>query len=102
MTKLIVAALMLFSIPSYADHHPRRAQVEYRLANEHARIRAGARQGQLTPREAYRLRREARSIRAQERAFASRHGGHITRHEQRVLNRRENRLSRHIRHERHD
>jgi hypothetical protein len=99
--KLLVAASLLAAVPAYADH-PRREEVNARLANQNHRINAGVRDGSLTPREAHKLRREDRAIRAEERAFAATHNGHITRGEQRLLNRQEDRVSRQIYRERRD
>jgi hypothetical protein len=46
--------------------------------------------------EARRLHREDRVVRHEERAMAAANDGHLTRREERVLNRRENRISRQI------
>lgn len=105
--KIALSAVMLFSTASHADgywaaNHPRRAEVNQRLANQHQRINAGVRDGSLTPHEAHKLRREDRTIRAEERAMAAEHNGHITKGEQRMLNRQENRTSRQIYRERRD
>ncbi len=81
-------------------HHPRRVEVNHRLARQNARINAGLRDHQLTHREARQLRTDDRSIRAEERADASGHGSHITRGEQRQINAQENANSRAIRHDR--
>ena len=107
LNKIALTAVMLLSTASYADgrwaeNHPRRAEVNQRLANQNARINAGVRDGSLTPHEAHKLRREDRTIRAEERAMAAEHNGHITKGEQRMLNRQENRTSRQIYRERHD
>ena len=102
---LVAAATFLASAPSFADgtwaaRHPRRDEVNDRLANQHARISAGRRDGQLTPGQAHRLRREDHTIRREERTMAAANGGHITRGEQRVLNVQENQVSRQIHRER--
>jgi hypothetical protein len=102
---LVAAATFLASAPSYADgrwaaHHPRRDQVNDRLVEQHERIRDGRRDGELTRGQARRLRREDHGIRTEERAMAAANGGHITRREQRVLDRREDRVSRQIHRER--
>jgi hypothetical protein len=75
-------------------HHPRRAEVNHRLAREEHRIRVERREGELTARQARQLRAEDHGIRAQERFAASHHRGHITRAEQRHLNGEENGVSR--------
>ena len=80
----------------FAQSHPRRAQVNERLANQDRRIRAEVAEGDLTARQGARLHRADRMIWREERLMAAQHGGHITRAEQRVLNRQENALSRKI------
>lgn len=76
--------------------HPRRAEVNERLANQNHRIAEARREGEISPRQAWRLHRADYRVRRQEVRFAHFHHGHITRHEQRRLNREENRISRHI------
>ena len=104
IAKLLVAAALLSS-PAYADtwaqNHPRRAEVNGRLANQNARINAGVRDGQLSHHQAAQLHREDRTLHAEERAMAAANGGHITKGEQRQLNRQENTVSRQIHRERH-
>lgn len=75
---------------TWAQAHPRRAEVNERLAHQNARITQGVREGQLTPGQARALRADDRAIRAEERADAAVNGGHITRGEQNRLNRQEN------------
>jgi hypothetical protein len=72
--------------PRWNQHHPRRTEVNARLANQNRRINAEYREGDLTRAQAANLHAEDRGIRAQERFDASRDGGHITRGEQRQLN----------------
>ena len=81
--------------------HPRRAEVNGRLANQNARITQGVRDGQMNHAQARRLRADDHAIRAEERADAAVNGGHITRGEQRQINRQENVNSRAIYDERH-
>ena len=105
MKKLVAAALLLVAVPAFADTrwertHPRRDEVNDRLANQHARVNAGVREGQLTHGEARQIHREDHTIRAEERAMAAEHGGHITAREQTQLNRQENHVSRQIHRER--
>lgn len=66
--------------------HPRRDQVNDRLANQNHRINAERREGDITKAQAQALRATDRSIRAQERADAAINHGHITRAEQHSLN----------------
>lgn len=89
------------SATPWQAHHPRRAEVNARLANQNARIDAGRRDGQLTRREARQLHREDRSIRREERFDARLDHGHITRAEKTALNQQENAVSKKIYAERH-
>ena len=79
-------------------HHPRREEVNNRLARQNHRITVERREGELTRRQAHELRAEDRGVRNQERFYASRDGGHITRAEQRRLNHEENGVSGQIGH----
>ncbi len=80
----------------WEKHHPRRDQVNDRLANQNKRIRAEVKEGELTKAQAAGLRKEDREIRREERAMASQNGGHITKLEQKVLNQQENAVSKQI------
>lgn len=86
---------------SFAQTHPRRAEVNERLSNQNARISNGVKDGQLTHGEAKAMRADDRAIRAEERADAAVNGGHITQAEKRNLNRQENANSRAIYNGRH-
>lgn len=102
---LVAASTLYVATPSHADPawdaaHPRRAEVNGRLANQNRRINQGLADHQLTDGQARQLHREDRAIRAEERADAATHGGHITKAEQRQINRQENRVSRQIHNER--
>jgi len=77
-------------------NHPRRVEVNGRLAVQNFRINQGVADGRITPFQAQRLRAEDREVRAEERAMARFNGGHITRAEQRALNQQENAVSRQI------
>jgi hypothetical protein len=107
MLKLLaLAATLSIASPAMANPwwnatHPRRAEVNGRLANQNARINAGVRDGQLSRGQAAQLHREDRGIRAEERGMAAEHGGHITARDQRILNRQENGVSNQIYNERH-
>ncbi len=76
--------------------HPRRAEVNHRLANQNRRIRNERKSGQITGRQAHQLHQEDHTIRGEERAMASTNGGHITKAEQQALNQQENQESRQI------
>ena len=90
-----VATAALAETPWQA-HHPRRAEVNHRLANQNRRINTERRDGAITRTQARDLHAEDRGLRAQERFDASRDRGHITRAEHRRLNREENGVSRQI------
>lgn len=103
--KLIIAAAIAIlgtsATSAFADntwdrHHPRRDQVNDRLAMQDWRIRHQLREGEITPWQAWRLHRADRAIRHEERVMASFHHGHITGAEQRALNQQENVISRRI------
>jgi hypothetical protein len=81
---------------SWERNHPRRDQVNDRLANQNRRINQEYREGEITRGQAKALHREDHQIRQEERTMASLNGGHITRGEQRVLNQQENVVSRQI------
>ena len=96
-----LAALGLSATSASAEsfwqfHHPRRAEVNERLANQNFRINREVREGEVSPWQARRLHRDDFAIRREERAMASFNGGHITRGEQRALNHQENVMSRRI------
>jgi hypothetical protein len=76
--------------------HPRRAEVNTRLAHENHRIAAERREGEISKVKAMRMHAKAHMIRVRERRMAVRHGGHITRFEKARLNRQENRLGRQV------
>ena len=77
-------------------NHPRRDQVNDRLAHQNYRIHREVREGELTHWQARALHREDRAIRHEERTMAAFNHGHITRAEQRSLNQQENLVSRQI------
>jgi hypothetical protein len=77
-------------------NHPRRVEVNDRLANQNVRIDRDYRDGDITLGQARYLHREDRDIRGQERFDARFDGGHLTPAEQRALNQDENGVSRQI------
>ena len=81
---------------NFAKTHPRREQVNERLANQNKRIHSEVAAGDMTKAQAAKLHRQDRKIRREERLMASQNGGHITKGEQRVLNKQENAVSREI------
>ena len=76
--------------------HPRRDQVNDRLANQNRRINKEVREGEMSKAKAAKLHKEDRQIRKEERLMASQNNGHITKQEQRTLNQQENAVSKQI------
>ena len=81
---------------TWQKNHPRRAQVNHRLANQHRRIHRDVKNGTLSKSQAAALHREDRQVRQEERDMAGQNGGHITKSERQALNGQENNLSRQI------
>ena len=79
-------------------NHPRREQVNNRLANQNARIHQEVKEGDLTLGQAAALHAEDHAIRVEERTFAGANGTHITPFEKGLLNQQENAVSHQIRH----
>jgi hypothetical protein len=84
------------SAATWDQRHPRRAEVNDRLATENFRINRELREGEISYRRARALHAEDHAIRQQERAMAYARGGSISRREQRLLNREENFVSHQI------
>ena len=80
----------------WEKNHPRREQVNHRLANQNARIKDEVREGDMSAAKAAKLRKADREIRQEERDMARQNGGHITKQEQKTLNQQENAVSRKI------
>jgi hypothetical protein len=78
---------------TWQKNHPRREQVNGRLANQNKRIHNDVKNGTLTKGQAAALHHEDHEVRQEERAMASQNGGHITKGEQGVLNQQENGVS---------
>jgi hypothetical protein len=100
---LTAAALLSLGLSSGAmagtkweKSHPRRDQVNDRLAKQNARIHQERKEGDLTGAQAAKLHKEDRQIRTEERSMASQNGGHITKQEQKTLNQQENAVSKQI------
>jgi pectin methylesterase-like acyl-CoA thioesterase len=109
MKKLVFASIFAFvgastlSSSAFADtawekNHPRRDQVNDRLAHQNKRIKAEVREGDLSKQQAAALHKDDRQIRKEERLMAAQDHGHITRADQRALNQQENTVSRQIGH----
>ena len=80
----------------WVKHHPRRHEVNKRLARQHHRIHQEVKEGDLTKGQASRLHKDDRAIRQEERDMAKQNGGQVTKSEQKVLNQQENAVSRQI------
>jgi hypothetical protein len=91
-----LAAGSAFAETDWQKSHPRRAEVNGRLANQDKRIHSEVKSGQITKTQAQGLHKEDRQIRGEERAMASQNGGHITKQEQKTLNQQENGVSKQI------
>jgi hypothetical protein len=85
-----------FAETQWERNHPRRDQVNDRLANQNRRINRELKEGEITKQQARQLHREDRAIRHEERDMAKLNGGHITKGEQKVLNQQENAVSHQI------
>jgi hypothetical protein len=93
---VLAGATQLANAQTWEDAHPRRAQVQERLDNQHGRINEQLREGEISPREARALHAQDRFIRDEERFMARQNGGYITPAQQRALNQQENTVSRAI------
>lgn len=81
---------------NWDKNHPRRAEVNGRLANQNQRIKNEVKEGEISKGQAAKLHKEDRQIRGEERVMASHDGGHITKADQRSLNQQENAVSKQI------
>ena len=91
-----VSAISASAETQWERNHPRRDQVNDRLANQNRRINQEVREGEISRSQARQLHREDRAIRGEERMMAKFNNGHITPAEQRALNQQENAVSRQI------
>jgi hypothetical protein len=85
-----------FAETQWERNHPRRDQVNDRLANQNHRVNRELKEGEITKQQARQLHREDHAIRQEQRDMAKLNGGHITKGEQKVLNQQENAVSRQI------
>ena len=81
------AAAPAFAENVWDRHHPRRDEVNDRVANQFHRINQERREGDLSRGQARALRMQERGVLADERADARLHNSHITRYQQAQLNR---------------
>jgi hypothetical protein len=103
-TKFVTATVLSLTLAGAAvaedsqwqKDHPRREQVNNRLANQNARIDKKVANGQMSKAEAAKLHSNDHAIRQEERDMAKQNGGHITKQEQKTLNQQENANSKQI------
>ncbi|HXZ59748.1 MAG TPA: hypothetical protein VEG26_06160 [Steroidobacteraceae bacterium] len=102
LTAIVTVTLGALATPALADEtqwqkdHPRRTEVNKRLANQNKRIHNEVKEGEITKAQAKQLHSEDHAIRQEERTMASTNGGHITKAEQKSLNQQENQVSQQI------
>jgi hypothetical protein len=82
-----------FAETPWQQAHPRREEVNQRLANQNRRIHHDVKDGEMSHAQAARLHRDDHKIRQEERDMAAQDHGHITKSEQHVLNQQENAVS---------
>ena len=91
---ILVAMSDMAAASAWGYQHPRRAEVNHRLARQNNRIDREFHEGEITRLQARQLHRKDHFVRREERFMASQHYGHITRAEQRSLNQQEDGISR--------
>lgn len=94
IAQILFALVIVTTLAGVASANTYTPRVDHRRVVQRARIRQGVRSGQLTPREARRLRMGERHIRRMERRTKA--DGHVTRGERWHLNHAQNRESRRI------
>jgi hypothetical protein len=67
-----------FAETQWERNHPRRDQVNDRLANQNRRINKELKEGEINKQQANQLHREDRAIRQEERTMSKFNNGHIT------------------------
>jgi hypothetical protein len=90
------AAGATFADTPWQQHHPRREEVNGRLAHLNRSIREERKEGDISGMKAERMHRRLHVIRMQERHFARHDRGHITKREQARLNHEESGVRRHL------
>jgi hypothetical protein len=85
-----------FAETQWERNHPRRDQVNDRLANQNRRINRELKEGEINKYQANQLHREDHAIRREERTMSKFDNGHITKSDQKALNQQENDVSRQI------
>jgi hypothetical protein len=107
ITRLTLAATVLLAFAGFVDagqrgnpigasgskfarQHPRRNEVNMRIANQRSRIAQGLQSGKLSSAQAKQLRANDKAIKRQEHADVKANGGYLTKSEQKQLNQEEN------------
>jgi hypothetical protein len=85
-----------FAETQWERNHPRRDQVNDRLANQNRRINNELKEGEITKQQANQLHHEDHAIRQEGRSMSKFDNGHITRADQKALNQQENAVSHQI------
>ena len=83
---------------TWEKRHPRRDEVNDRLANQDQRIHQEVKDGDLSHAQAVALHKDDNTIRQEERDMARLDNGHITTADQKALNQQENTVSKQIGH----
>ena len=99
-TLVAVAALTVFAAGAAFADGTRSPGVNARQHNQHGRIHQGVKSGELTRREAHKVREGQRDIRQLERAYKS--DGKLTKRERADLHHEQNQASRDIYRQKHD
>jgi hypothetical protein len=81
---------------NWAKHHPRRAEVNHRLRTQNKRINTEVKQGEMSKKEAAKLKSNDMKIRQEERDMASQDKGHLTKLDQKALSQQLNKNSKKI------
>jgi len=100
-TALMAGTAIEASAATWAQKHPRRVEVNARLANQNRRIDRDLASGKITAQQAAMLHRDDRQIRASERTDAKFDNSHLTKADQRSLNQDENAVSKDIHNDAH-
>jgi hypothetical protein len=92
-TFLATSLCLLTAVPAYA-HYDKHGGIWDRLERQQSRIEQGIDSGELTRKEAKRLKKQQRKVRWLFREF--RDDGHLSKHERRKLNQKLDRISSNI------
>lgn len=96
-TILASGAFATASAETWAQHHPRQAEVLGRTRVQDARIHNERVDGKISGKEAGELRTDEHDVRLEDHADARANGGYITKGQQAVMNKQENQIRRDLR-----